>query len=210
MTDATKTSETRLTAERLAWIRGRMEAANARHWSEEREAARGYLADVACDDLIAHIAALDADLVRVREERDAAKAETQMAHDELASTRFILDPLGAAPHIRVYELADNLLKSADAAAHAAHHAAVGLMSELDRRTLKIREAERALAEAKGQQAALIGAFLAKWDDAEKSINGCIHISQIHGIPYTGPSLSAEIHALRLLTAPAPTDGGRTE
>lgn len=42
----------------------------------------------------------------------------------------------------------------------------------------------------------VRAFLEKWPEAEAGINSCIAMSQIHGAPYPGPSLEAELDAMR--------------
>lgn len=49
------------------------------------------------------------------------------------------------------------------------------------------------------------AFMLKWPDAEKAINGAIVIATVHSCPYVGPSLEDELHALRRALSALPAD-----
>jgi len=49
------------------------------------------------------------------------------------------------------------------------------------------------------------AFMLKWPDAEKAINGAIVIATVHSCPYVGPSLEDELYALRRALSALPAD-----
>jgi hypothetical protein len=69
------------------------------------------------------------------------------------------------------------------------------------------DADKQLAEAVKQRNALrivIEMFMEKWPTIENAVNGALMFQHIHGMPYNGPTLEAELTAMRAaLATPAP-------
>ena len=61
---------------------------------------------------------------------------------------------------------------------------------------RLRVERDALVEQVTALRALLRAFLVKWEQVEPAITNAFLLQQIHGMPYSGPTIAAELEQIR--------------